>query len=304
MSIEIYVTRHGMVIGRDGAHRQVFDADFDADLDVLLRSPDVHATATSWFDTGSPSEAPTGGEILAPIHSQEVWAAGVTYLRSRVARSTESRDVGADRFYDMVYEAERPELFFKATPHRVAGHLGDVRIRGDSTWDVPEPELVLVIDAAGKVVGHTIGNDMSSRSIEGANPLYLPQAKVYAGCAALGPKLVLADEPLAPTTEIVLEIVRGDAVAFAGTTAIDRISRSFDELVEHLFRDNEFPYGVFLMTGTGIVPPDDFTLHHGDEVRITIEPIGTLVNHVVRVEPTGSAVRGGNHEDRNDVAPT
>ena len=214
-----------------------------------------------------------------PIGSQEVWAAGVTYYRSRVARMDESKGAGASVFYDMVYEAARPELFFKATALRVRGHRGGVRIRSDATWSVPEPELTLAINAAGRVFGFTIGNDMSSRDIEGENPLYLPQAKVYRGSCALGPCLLIADT-LPPETGIHLTISRGGAVAFEGSTPVSQLKRGFDELAGWLFRDNEFPHGCLLLTGTGLVPPGKWTLERGDVITIRIDGIGTLENAV------------------------
>ena len=219
-------------------------------------------------------------EIEAPIQNQEVWASGVTYLRSKVGRQEESKTAGGSDFYARVYEAERPELFFKATPNRVVGPGGKVRIRRDSTWDVPEPELTLVITTQGNIVGYTIGNDMSSRSIEGENPLYLPQAKTYDGCAALGPCIYVTKDPLPPNTIIQLEIDRDNKKVFEGSIAIDQIKRTFKELAGFLFRETSFPYGCFLMTGTGIVPGSDFTLQRNDNISITIGPIGTLVNSV------------------------
>jgi 2-dehydro-3-deoxy-D-arabinonate dehydratase len=216
--------------------------------------------------------------LLAPIVSQEVWAAGVTYYRSRDARMEESKDGGGD-FYARVYEAERPELFFKSTAHRVVGPGGAVRLRADSKWNVPEPELTLAVNAAGKIFGVTIGNDMSSRDIEGENPLYLPQAKVYDGSCALGPGILVGDAPGAETV-IRLEIARGGKVAFAGDTTLAQLKRKPAELVGFLFRDQTFPNGAFLMTGTGIVPGTDFTLARGDEIRIEITGVGRLVNTV------------------------
>jgi 2-dehydro-3-deoxy-D-arabinonate dehydratase len=219
--------------------------------------------------------------LKAPIDRQEVWAAGVTYLRSRDARMEESsqRDV-----YDRVYDADRPELFLKATPNRVSGPGEPIAIRGDSGWDVPEPELVILLNAHGELVGYTIGNDVSSRSIEGENPLYLPQAKVYSRCAALGPILVTVDElPDVSNLEIQLTIRRDGTDLFQESTATSQLHRSLSDLTEYLRRDNEFPAGVFLMTGTGIVPPSEFTLQDGDEVSIRIEGIGSLVNPVVRL---------------------
>jgi 2-dehydro-3-deoxy-D-arabinonate dehydratase len=219
-------------------------------------------------------------DLQAPIQSQEVWASGVTYLRSKVGRQEESKNSGGSDFYARVYEAERPELFFKATPSRVVAPGGKVRIRKDSTWDVPEPELTLCITSKGKIVGYTIGNDMSSRSIEGENPLYLPQAKTYDGCAALGPCIYVTSEPLPASTNIHLEIQRAGKNVFEGNINISQIKRTFTELVGFLYRECSFPYGSFLMTGTGIVPGNDFTLQKEDEVRITIAPIGTLINTV------------------------
>lgn len=220
--------------------------------------------------------------LAAPIDAQEVWAAGVTYLRSRNARMEESSQSDV---YDRVYDADRPEIFLKATPSRVVGPGGSVGIRSDSGWDVPEPELVLLVNAGGEVVGYTIGNDVSSRSIEGENPLYLPQAKVYAHCAGLGPVVVLTDEIIDPTDlPIKLEIERDGDLLFSEETGTSRMHRTFGDLVTYLFRGNAFPAGVFLMTGTGIVPPSEFTLRDGDTVTITIEPIGSLTNVVERIE--------------------
>jgi 2-dehydro-3-deoxy-D-arabinonate dehydratase len=218
--------------------------------------------------------------LLAPIGKQEVWAAGVTYYRSRDARMEESKTAGGGDFYNRVYRAERPELFFKATPQRVVGHGGKVAIRSDAKWSVPEPELTLLISPGGKIVGYTIGNDMSSRDIEGENPLYLPQAKVYHRSCALGPGILVSSEKLEPSTEIRLTILRGRETAFAGATTLAGLKREPGELVEYLYRDNFFPGGCFLLTGTGVVPPDAFTLAAGDEIRIEIEGIGTLTNVV------------------------
>jgi 2-dehydro-3-deoxy-D-arabinonate dehydratase len=218
--------------------------------------------------------------LLQPIGKQEVWAAGVTYYRSRGARMEESRDAGGGSFYDRVYSAERPELFFKSTASRTVGAGGKVRIRADATWSVPEPELTLLVSPGGRITGYTIGNDMSSRDIEGENPLYLPQAKVYNGSCALGPGILVTNEPLPKTTEIAIEIVRAEQVVFAGKVALTELKRDPQTLVEYLLRDNVFPQGCFLMTGTGIVPDSTFTLASGDLIRITIEPIGTLENVV------------------------
>ncbi len=219
--------------------------------------------------------------MLAPIDQQEVWAAGVTYRRSKQARMDESES--AARFYDMVYEAPRPELFYKANALRVSGPNAPVRIRADSKWNVPEPELALVLNSRLNLVGYTIGNDMSSRDIEGENPLYLPQAKVYFQCCGLGPCVTLANAmPPIGEVEIRITISRSDIDVFAGETNLRQMARTFDELIDYLGRDNTFPNGVFLLTGTGIVPADDFTLRKGDRIEISIDGIGTLVNHVVQ----------------------
>lgn len=219
--------------------------------------------------------------LLAPIDHQEVWAAGVTYERSRIARMDETK--GAERFYDLVYDAERPELFFKATPSRVAGPNAPVRIREDAVWNVPEPEVAVLFSPRLEVVGYTIGNDMSSRDIEGENPLYLPQAKVYRECCALGPVIWLdEDPPEHRALKITMLIERRGAVAFAGETSTASMKRRFAELGRWLGRDNVFASGVFLLTGAGLVPPNDFTLKAGDVVRITVPEIGALANPVVQ----------------------
>jgi 2-dehydro-3-deoxy-D-arabinonate dehydratase len=222
---------------------------------------------------------PDDAELLAPVDMQEVWAAGVTYERSKVARMEESES-GGD-FYDKVYVADRPELFFKANPHRVVAPGQPVRIRRDSTWDVPEPEMTLVISSSGKIVGVTVGNDMSSRSIEGENPLYLPQAKSYDGSAALGPFIHIIEDPAELRNRpIRLQIQRDGETVFDDSTSTARMKRTPEELVGFLFRETTFPDGVFLMTGTGLVPPDSFTLKSGDVVSITIDGVGTLTNPV------------------------
>jgi 2-dehydro-3-deoxy-D-arabinonate dehydratase len=220
-------------------------------------------------------------QFLAPIDRQEVWAAGVTYKRSQIARMEES-ETGASH-YDRVYTAARPELFYKGSASRVSGPGQPVRVRYDSRWSVPEPEFTLVLNPEMKIVGYTIGNDMSARDIEGENPLYLPQAKVYRQCCALGPSILLTSEPLdLPATKIELHITRGGTDVFAGETTLGSLNRSLEELADWLGRENEFPQGAFLLTGTGIVPPDDFTLENGDEVAITVSGIGTLRNPVVK----------------------
>jgi len=271
--LRLYVTDGGLVIESGGRHARA-----DLTLDALFTADDPHAMAAAALATAEP--VPVPASMRAPIGSQEVWAAGVTYLRSKTARMEESKDAGGGSFYDKVYAADRPELFFKATPHRVAGPGEAVRVRSDARWSVPEPELTLAVDARGRIIGYTVGNDVSSRDIEGENPLYLPQAKVYDRSAAIGPCLVLTRELPGPETAIVVEVRRGGAAAFAGQTTVGQIKRPLPSLVDWLYRDNRFPHGCYLMTGTGVVPPDDFTLHVGDEVRITIEPVGTLINTV------------------------
>lgn len=235
----------------------------------------------SGIEQGGASQ-PISGDLLAPMEGQEVWASGVTYLRSRSARMAESEAAGGGDFYDRVYNADRPELFFKATPARVVGPGQAVRIRRDSNWNVPEPELTLLISPSGSITGYTIGNDMSSRDIEGANPLYLPQAKSYDKSCALGPAILVTRERPPASTGINLAIRRGDAVVFRGATSLAEMKRTLDDLVHYLYRETSFPGGCFLMTGTGVIPTDEFTLQVGDFVEITIDGIGTLRNPVER----------------------
>lgn len=226
------------------------------------------------------NEAPARANILAPIQSQELWACGVTYLRSKIGREEESKVAGGSDFYSRVYDAERPEVFFKSTAHRVVGHGAKVNIRKDSTWDVPEPELTLVATSSGKIVGYTIGNDMSSRSIEGENPLYLPQAKTYDACAAIGPCIFVTDQPIPLNTGISLDIVRNGVSMFKGHIELNQMKRTPEELVSFVYRECSFPHGCLIMTGTGIVPGNDFTLQSNDEIHISIDHIGTLTNTV------------------------
>jgi 2-dehydro-3-deoxy-D-arabinonate dehydratase len=275
--IRVFATIHGVVLEQGGAYRSPAKP---LSLDEIFTADDPGRRVAEALAGAREIPAPPEASLLAPIQTQEVWASGVTYLRSMTARMEEAREAGGGNFYDRVYHAERPELFFKATPHRVIGPGGKVRIRSDSKWNVPEPELTLAINAAGRIFGYSIGNDMSSRDIEGENPLYLPQAKTYAGSAALGPCLVVTDELPARETAIDIAIVRHGLTVFAGQTSVGQIKRSLPSLAEYLYRDNSFPSGAWLMTGTGIVPPDAFTLDHGDEIRITIEPVGTLCNIV------------------------
>jgi 2-dehydro-3-deoxy-D-arabinonate dehydratase len=276
--MKIYRTREGVVIENEEKFFLAQDEDWDTfinDDNLLQKAQQLVANATSGGNNLIDS-------VLPPIGSkQELWACGVTYLRSKIGRQEESKDAGGGDFYEKVYHAERPEVFFKSTPHRVVGHKQQVKIRKDSTWDVPEPELTLVVTSSGKIVGYTIGNDMSSRSIEGENPLYLPQAKTYDACAAVGPCVYVTDGPLDPSANIQLEISRSGSTAFKGTIGINQMKRTPEELVSFVFRECSFPYGCLIMTGTGIVPENDFTLKSGDEIKIAIDGIGTLVNEVM-----------------------
>jgi 2-dehydro-3-deoxy-D-arabinonate dehydratase len=274
--MKLYRTIDGPVVGHAGKFHRVTAIEWDE----LLAREDIFSYLQRRVAAGDLPKANEPSQPLAPIEGQEIWAAGVTYVRSKVARMEESKSAGGGDFYDRVYSAPRPELFFKASAHRVVGSGQLIRIRKDSRWNVPEPELTLLISASGRITGYTIGNDVSSRDIEGENPLYLPQAKVYDGSAALGPCVLLTDEPLPRETEIEIQIRRSGASVFAGRIGISSIKRELNSLAEYLFRECSFPNGCFLMTGTGIVPPDSFTLASGDEVAITITPIGTLVNRV------------------------
>jgi 2-dehydro-3-deoxy-D-arabinonate dehydratase len=247
----------------------------------VLHAKDPAGLAKFLVDQNSAPISLSEVSFVAPIDRQEVWAAGVTYKRSQIARMEESES-GASH-YDKVYSAPRPELFFKATASRVSGPGEPVRVRADSKWSVPEPEFTLVLNPSMQIVGYTIGNDMSARDIEGENPLYLPQAKVYRQCCGLGPVILLATETLElAATKIVLTIIRGAREVFHGETSLAQLNRKLPELAEWLAKENEFPTGAFLLTGTGIIPPDEFTLENGDSVAIEVAGIGTLVNPVVK----------------------
>ena len=277
--MKIYKTTTGIFIESEGS---IYPSEFMS-WDSFINQPDLYKSVLAAVS----EKKPLGNKdklnelvILPPIQSQEIWAAGVTYTRSRDARMEESKDAGGGSFYDMVYDAVRPELFFKATPYRCVGTGDKVRIRKDSTWNVPEPELTLVINNTGNIIGYTIGNDMSSRSIEGENPLYLPQAKSYDGSAAIGPCVYISATPISPETKINLQIIRGSTTMYADETAISKMKRGHAELVEFLFRECTFPFGCLLMTGTCLVPPNDFTLLSGDVIVIRIDHIGELKNTV------------------------
>ncbi len=277
--MKLYKTTSGIIIESNNQ----FYLSKHQDWDIFINRDDLYEALVAEIATmDSPENAAWFAQktILAPIQTQEIWAAGVTYLRSRNARMEESKDSGGDTFYDKVYEAERPEIFFKATAQRTVGTNDFVRIRKDSTWDVPEPELTLCISSSGKIVGYSIGNDMSSRSIEGENPLYLPQAKSYDKCAALGPCVYVSEHPISPDTIINMKINRDGENVFDEQVAISQMKRKHQELVDFLYRECSFPNGCFLMTGTCIVPDYPFTLQKDDEILITIDHIGVLRNVV------------------------
>ncbi|MDG2386992.1 MAG: fumarylacetoacetate hydrolase family protein [Flavobacteriaceae bacterium] len=277
--MKLYKTPKGNIIF---TNKQAYNLP-DTDWDALLKNGNLIEYLQHFIHDNNQStlsEKELNTIALAPIKNQEVWAAGVTYYRSKTARMEESKVSGGSSFYDKVYEAERPELFFKSTPQRVCGPGENVRIRKDSRWSVPEPELTLVVSSTKKIIGYTAGNDMSARDIEGENPLYLPQAKSYTGSTALGPCIFITNEPLSLHTQISLSIFRKEKKAFEGHTTVAEIKRSFSELIEFLFSEMDFPKGCFLMTGTGIVPSDDFTLKVNDRIEISIEGIGTLINEV------------------------
>jgi 2-dehydro-3-deoxy-D-arabinonate dehydratase len=274
--MKIYKTKAGIVLENE----EKFFLIQSEKWDEFINDDNLLEKAMKLTSSTTPGGSELINEVLAPIGQQELWACGVTYLRSKVGRQEESKDAGGGDFYARVYEAERPEVFFKSTPHRVVGPNDKVRIRKDSSWDVPEPELTLVVTSSGKIIGYTVGNDMSSRSIEGENPLYLPQAKTYDGCAAVGPCIYITEQPLADATNIQLKISRNGKVAFEGKVGISQMKRTPEELVSFVFRECSFPHGCMIMTGTGIVPENDFTLQSADEIRISIDGIGQLVNTV------------------------
>lgn len=278
--VRIYKTSEGIIAQHEGRFYAT-----SAGWNEFVNRKGLYAAVVAELPDMRPLDAHTAERAIAkglqaPIGSQEVWAAGVTYYRSRTARMEESEDAGGATFYDKVYVAERPELFFKATPHRVSGHREVVFIRPDSKWDVPEPELTLFVSSQGTIEGYTIGNDMSSRSIEGENPLYLPQAKVYEKCAGLGPCLLVPESPIPADTMIRMSIFRDGEIKYNDSIAISQMKRGHGELVEFLFRGCAFPDGCFLMTGTCLVPDNSFTLRDNDRVEISIDHIGTLINEV------------------------
>jgi 2-dehydro-3-deoxy-D-arabinonate dehydratase len=277
--MKLYKTKEGTII-------EYQDTKFKADepWDSLINRDDLEAYLLGKIEVLSTLTNDeedfwlSEGSLLPPIGKQEIWAAGVTYLQSRNARMEESETAAS--LYDLVYDAERPELFFKATPQRVSGHDQELYIRKDSSWNVPEPELTLFISSSGEIQGYTIGNDMSSRSIEGENALYLPQAKIYEKCAGLGPCIYVTAAPFSGESAIKMNIKRKGQVVFTGAITVSQMKRSLTELAGFLFRECDFPNGVFLMTGTCLVPPNDFTLNIGDVVEISIDGIGTLINTI------------------------
>ncbi|HEY4287245.1 MAG TPA: fumarylacetoacetate hydrolase family protein [Puia sp.] len=280
--MQLYKTSGGHILQHDGKFFLIAE-----DWDKLINRPNLYARLLKQIAGSSPlSEEDANKTIRSclqpPIGRQEVWASGVTYLRSRDARMEESEQASAADCYQRVYEAERPELFFKSLAHRVAGHNEKVNIRDDSFWDVPEPELALYINAAGSIEAYTIGNDMSSRSIEGENPLYLPQAKMFERCAALGPCLFITNTPISPGTVIQMEICRNGNKMFSDSTTLSKMKRSLPELAGWLYREMDFEHGCFLMTGTCIVPPTEFTLRENDIVNISIDGIGVLTNIIAK----------------------
>jgi 2-dehydro-3-deoxy-D-arabinonate dehydratase len=274
--MKLYNTQMGIFAADDDGQWYKVDA---PSWDDLVASVDLGARVRRSMNIAAEAE-PGQDVLLPPIGSQEVWAAGVTYYRSRSARMEESKDAGGGTFYDRVYSALRPEALKKSSGRSVVGPGAPVRIRSDAQWSVPEPELTLLLNPHGRIVGFTIGNDMSSRDIEGENPLYLPQAKVYDGSCALGPCVLVAERELPKTTIISITIERAGVVVFSGQTSLEMLKRDPQSLADFLFRENSFPVGAYLMTGTGIVPGDEFTLAHQDMIRISIDGIGTLTNSV------------------------
>lgn len=273
--MKIYKSGKDIIIESEGKHHLAQSKNWDQLINQENLYQKLQEEIQPWTEVNW-----TPKNLDAPIGTQEIWAAGVTYFRSREARMEESKESGADVFYSKVYEAERPELFFKSTHYRVAKPSGEVKIRKDSKWNVPEPELTLFINSNGEIAGYTIGNDMSSRDIEGENPLYLPQAKCYDQSAAIGPCLWVPKDPIDADAKIQMQIERNGAVVFEGEISIAQMKRSHEELKSFLCREMSFPQGVYLMTGTCLVPDDTFTLQSGDYIHISIDGIGTLTNKV------------------------
>lgn len=276
--MHLFNTTKGVVLQRESSAQFLEDG-----WDSLISNDNLPEYLSGLADTSTEAAREAiAGHLLPPIGTQEIWACGVSYFNSQMARREESETTGGADFYTRVYHADRPELFFKSAAHRAAGHRQAVRIRRDSSWNVPEPELTLVVSPSGKILGYTVGNDMSSRSIEGENPLYLPQAKTYEQSAGIGPGMLVAEKPLSPNSEIRMSIFRNNESAFFGQTRISAINRTFEDMVAYLYRELAFPVGAYLMTGTGIVPTREFTLEPGDRIEIEIAGVGKLVQTVVR----------------------
>lgn len=276
--MHLFNTTKGVVLQRESSAQFLEDG-----WDSLISNDNLPEYLSGLADTSTEAAREAiAGHLLPPIGTQEIWACGVSYFNSQMARREESETTGGADFYTRVYHADRPELFFKSAAHRAAGHRQAVRIRRDSSWNVPEPELTLVVSPSGKILGYTVGNDMSSRSIEGENPLYLPQAKTYEQSAGIGPGMLVAEKPLSPNSEIRMSIFRNNESAFFGQTRISAINRTFEDMVAWLYRELAFPVGAYLMTGTGIVPTREFTLEPGDRIEIEIAGVGKLVQTVVR----------------------
>jgi 2-dehydro-3-deoxy-D-arabinonate dehydratase len=280
--LKLFRTRAGWIVESNG-ERFRLPPEAAGSLTTREDLPEYLAASLNRVASKEPVPAAHGLpdlDALPPIEDQEVWGAGVTYFRSRTARMEESKAASGGSFYDLVYNAERPEIFFKAASWRVVGPGGKVRIRRDAQWSVPEPELALLVSPNGRILGYTAGNDMSSRDIEGENPLYLPQAKTYDGSCAIGPAIVVSADPVSPDTRIALEIRRGARTEFTGSTSVSEMKRELRTLVDYLYRETSFPSGCLLLSGTGVIPPDSFTLQRGDEILITVGESGTLHNIV------------------------
>jgi len=274
----VYNTKNGILIQSENLFYLIHE-----DWDDFINNDNLSDKLSQLVSTLNPIDNAKDiivNHLLVPMQSQELWASGVTYFNSKLGRQEESKDTGGGDYYERVYNADRPELFFKATVNRTVPSGGKVNIRKDSTWDVPEPELTLVITSSGKIIGYTIGNDMSSRSIEGENPLYLPQAKTYDACAGLGPCVYVSDKPISGDTKIGMRIFRNSNIVFEDLIELKQMKRKPEELVSFLYKECSFSFGSLLMTGTGIVPTTAFTLQSNDRIEITIDRIGTLINYV------------------------
>ncbi len=279
--MRIFKTRNGIVVQHQGKYYPVAERDWDTFVNRADLYNSIKGELRQWTPDPGLADA-VAGELRAPIGNQEVWACGITFIRSRQSYVEDTKETGSVNSYTRVYEADRPEIFFKATAYRTVGSGEGVRVRSDSHITVPEPELTLFISSAGTIEGYTVGNDMSARDIEGENALYLSQAKCYDGSAAIGPCLYVPSSPIDPGTLIRMDVISNNESIFSGEVSISRMKRKHTDLVNYLFKETSFKYGVYLMTGTGIIPPENFTLTVGDEIRISIDEIGTLVNKVIK----------------------